>query len=495
MSTRRSSSTSSGDDDPTPPRGARVAGRRARDASAQDEWDGDEWDDEWDEPNYLIRRALVVGAVVLGIALAAIVASRFVGSDGGGGGGDSAAAAADWDTTIVLTADEVRLLDRESGDEIDTFESAVDLLDAQTLVARDVLVTLTDEGAIGLLDLSDGTSRRGRAGVDETLIASPDNPRIAIAGPDAGGDVTIIDTVARNVFSVADATGLTNPLIFNSDIRVNPSGSHAAVPVPNAFQSFVIDIAEETTEAFAGRVIAISDELVVTEQPAGAESEIEFHELVGERLASVDVPAPRASLLTGEGSLLLVAADGSVRTVSSDGTVDDVDPIVDEEGTEITITSGFAALDGTRLVLFGGDGDTVVVLDENGAALGTAAGQITTNPALATRCVVVGGGSSSDPSTLLDLDDGSVIMTIERGVPAAASVDGCTVALIGGTANLLTDGEIVEIDARSIAEVTPDGDAVIVLDGRDTELVRVGEDSDPIEIADEPVVVRFGLRE
>ena len=491
MSRRRPSSSANGEDDPTPPRGNRAIGARDRSGSDVGASDDDEWDDDWEEPNYLIRRALVVGSVVLAVALGAVVASRFI----GGGGGDAASSAdADWDTTIVLSRDEVRLLDRDSGDEIDTFNSTVDLLDAQSLVAGDVLVTMTDEGVVGMLNLNDGTSRRGRAGNDETLLASLDNPRIAIAGPDTGGDMSIIDTVGRSVFSVAEVAGLTNPLIFNSDIRVNTAGSHVAVPVPNAFQSFVIDVAEETARAFAGRVIAISDEFVVTEQPAGDESEIEFHELVGDRLASVDVPAPRASLLTADGSMLLVAADGSVRTVTSDGTVDEVDPINDDEGTPLDVKSGFAALNGTRLVVFGGAGDTVVVLDERGAVLGSASGGITVTPPLATRCVIVGSGSSTDPSTVLDLDDGSVVTTIERGLPAASSVDGCTVALFGGTENLLANGEMTAIDARSIAEVAPDGDAIVVLDGRDTELVRVAAQDDPIELADEPVVVRFGRR-
>jgi hypothetical protein len=484
MSLRRSPSSSSGDDDATPPRGNRVV--EASDRLDEDDWD----DDDWDEPNYLIRRSLVVAAVVLAVALVAVVASRFIGSDSGSDA--SSSADAEWDTSIVLSRNEIRLLDRESGDETDTFVSTVDLLDAQSLVAGDVLVTMTDEGVIGMLDLNDGTSRRGRAGVDETLLASPDNPRIAIAGPDTGGDMTIIDTVGRNTFSVSDAAGIDNPLIFNEDVRVNTSGSHVAVTVLNAFQSFVINITEETSEAFAGRVIAISDELVVTEQPAGPESEIEFHELVGERLASVDVPAPSASMLTADGELLLVAADGSVRTVSSDGTVNDVDPIIDVDGSALAVTGGFSALGGTRLVVVAGD--TIVALDESGAVIGSAVGQITTEPRRATRCVVVGGARSTDPSTVIDLDDGSVVTTIERGLPAAASVDGCTVALLGGTGNLLADGEVIEIDARSIVEVAPDGAAIIVLDGRDTELVRVGDDEDPIEIADEPVVIRFGQR-
>ncbi|MEP6297456.1 MAG: hypothetical protein ABJ382_09010, partial [Ilumatobacter sp.] len=380
-----------------------------------------------------------------------------------------------------------------TGDEVDTIASTVDLLDAQSLAVGDVLVTMTDEGVIGLVDLSDGTSRSGRAGVDETLLPSPDNPAIAIAGPDAGGDMTIIDTAARTTFSVADVAGLVDPLIFGSDIRVNAAGTHVAVPVPNAFQSFVIDVAAETSEAYAGRVIAISDDLVVTEQPAGPESEIEFHELAGERLASVDVPAPRASLLTGDGSLVLVAADGSVRSVASDGTVDEIDPILDEDGASVTVTGGSAALDGTRLLLT--TDESIIVLDDAGSVLGSAVGQITTPPPRTTRCVVVGSGRSSDPSTVLDVDDGSVVTRIDRGVAASSSIDGCTVALIGGADNLLANGEVIAVDARSIAEVAPDGDAVVVLDGRDTELVRVGTDDDPVELADEPVVVRFALRE
>lgn len=486
MSSRRSSSTPR-DDDATPPRGNRVQDPRER--SDSEPWTNDEWDDDWEEPNFLVRRAIVVAAVVLAIALVAIVASRFIGSDDGGG---SATADAAWDTTVVLSPDEIRLLDRDSGDEIDTFASTVDLLDAQTLVVGDVLVTMTDDGAIGLVDLNEGTIRRGRSGIDETLIASPDTPRIVFSGPDAGGDVTIIDSVGRNVFSVADAAGLTGPLIFSADIRVNPAGSHVAVPVPNAFQSFVIDVAEETSDAFAGRVIAISDGLVVTEQPAGSESEIEFHELGGDRLASVDVPAPRASLLADDGTLLLVAADGSARTVTSDGTVDEVDPITDTDGATLSVTGGFPALDGDRLVVF--SDEFVAVLDAGGAVVGSAEGEITGTTTRRTRCVMVGGGTSTDPSTVIDLDDGSVLATIERGLGAATSVDGCTVALIGAAENLLVDGEVVTIDARSISEVAPDGDAVIVLDGRDTELVRIGREDDPIEIADEPVVVRFGRR-
>lgn len=483
MSDRRAPSHFAGDDDATPPRGNAVT-------DASRDWDDDEWDDEWDEPNYLIRRGLVVAAVVAAIAVVAIVASRFLGGDESSGG--SSSAAAEWDTVVVLTRDQVRLLERDSGNEIDTFDSVDDLLDAQSLVTGNVLVTMTDEGRINQIDLTDGTSRRGRAGLDETLVISPDNPRIAIAGPDSGGDVTIIDTTERNVLSVADVAGLDAPLIFNDDVLVNSSGTHVAVPVPNAFQSFVIDLAEETSAALAGRVIAISDEFVVTEQPVGNESEIEFHDLLGEEVSRVDIPAPQGSLLV-DSKLLLVAADGSIRTVASDGTVEEIGNVVDDLGEPLEVSSGVAGYGGERLVLTAGR--QVVVLDADGTQLGSAVGQIATAPSRATRCVVVGGTSTSSPSTVLDLDTGAVIIGIDRGLPAASSIDGCTTAFFGGPSpQILSDAEISDVDASSVAAIAPDGAAYVVLDGRDSELVRIGSEDRPIELTDEPAVVHFGQR-
>lgn len=485
MSDRRAQSRFAGDDDATPPRGTPTT-----DASGDWEDPDDEWDDEWDEPNYLIRRGLVVAAVVVAIAVVAIVASRFIGGDDDSAGSQSANA--DWDTIVVLTRDQVRLLERDSGDEIDTFDSVDDLLDAQSLVVGNVLVTMTDEGRINQIDLTDGTSRRGRAGLDETLIISPDNPRIGIAGPDAGGDVTIIDTAERNVLSIGDVAGLDAPLIFINDVLVNASGTHVAVPVPNAFQSFVIDVNQETSAALAGRVIAISDEFVVTEQPVGNSSEIEFHDLLGEEISTVDVPAPQASLLV-DSKLLIVAEDGSIRTVASDGTVEDVGAVIDEIGEPLEVSGGFNTYGGERLVVT--SRRHVVILEADGTQLGVAVGQIGTAPTNANRCVVVGGSSSTNPSTVLDLETGAVVAGIERGLPAASSYDGCTTAFFGGPSpQILSEGEVADVDANSVATIAPDGAAYVVLDGRDTEFVRIGSEDDPIELADEPAVVHFGLR-
>ena len=450
----------------------------------------DDWDHADDEPNYLIRRVILIAVIVVGVLVAFVVVNQVIGADDGGSGSDGNAA---WDTLLVFSDDQIMLLDRDGLDELDAIETAPGLLDAQAIVAGNTLVTMTDRGLITQISLADGTDRRGRAGLDETLVVSPDNPMIGLVAPDGGGDVTIVDTIRGAVLSIGDTAGLDDPLIFAGNVRVNQAGTHVAAPVPSAFQSVVIDMVNETAQAYAGRVIAIDDTRVVTEQPAGDNSEIEFHDLAGERLGTVDVPSPAATLLTPGGSLLLVGSDGSIRVATDDGEVDVGESILDTGENPVTVSSGFAVLGGERLVVSTSAGSAL--LDASGAPLALVEGTISTIPSLANRCAVISSGSSSSPSTVLDLDSGAVIAEIDRGLVTTSSLDGCTAAISGGPSpRILTDGELVDVDANSIEAISPDGRAYIVLDGRDTEYVNV-DDADPVEITDEPSFVRFGLRE
>ena len=482
MSDRRPTPAASGDDDPTPPRGSRAAGSGSGPA--------DHWDDEnWDQPNYLVRRALVVVVVVVAIAAGAIVVSQFIGDDESAG--PSSSAAAEWDTIVVLDGDQIRLLDRDSNEEVAAYATSDDLLDAQSLVAGNVLVTMTDEGRITQTDLTDGSTRRGRAGLDETVRITPDHPAIAVAGPDSGGDVTVIDTRVRSTLSVADVAGLDDPLIFATDVLVNPSATHLAVPVPTAFQSVVIDLETETSDALAGRVIAIDDARIVTEQPAGGESELEFYDLTGERLGSVDVPSPQATLLRSDGTMLVVAVDGTIITADADGSVDEVGTLVDPDGVPIEITTGVRVADGDRLIAAGGR--RVFVVDADGRQLGVADGNLSTVARSGAECVIVGGTGSNAGAVVLDVETGGIVAEIDRGLVSTTSYDGCTASFIGTTPTLLRDGEILDVAADAVAAVAPDGAAYVALDGRDAEFVEIGGD-DPVEIAERTAVVHFGRR-
>lgn len=471
-------------EDLTSPDGEPRPGHSAR-PDRDDDWEG-EWEGEWDEPNYLVRRAIVIGVGIVVVAVLAWVVVGLLGGDDGSS--TSELSSADWNTAVVLTADEIRTVDPGSGEIIDTFPASDDLLDAQSLVVGKVLVTMNDAGRIVQTDLTDGSTTRGRAGLDQSLRTTRDNPTIAVAGPDVGGDVTVIDTATRRTISIGDVANLDDPLMFANDIRVNPSGSHAAVADARSFQSFVVDITTEASIPLAGQVVDIGDDRVVTAQRAGDRTELEFYDLIGDRLGSVDVPTPAAALLTSEGRMLLVGADGMIRVVDADGGIDEVGVIADPTNPTATIEveSGSPTLGGERLVLT--TTRHVVVLDESGSQVAFLAGSIQGLLTSATRCLAVGTTSTASPKTLIDLDDGSVV-TEFTGTVSTASVDGCAVALIGASPQqLVIDGEIVDGSGASIVSVAPDGSSYVVLDGRDLELVA-GDST--IELTDDAAVIHF----
>ncbi|BAN00340.1 hypothetical protein [Ilumatobacter coccineus] len=477
-----------------PPVGARTPGLDdLDDDTIRAEDDGDWDDDEWYEPNYMVRRALAIGGTIAAIAIIVFVVSKVIGGDDGGSGSASAASA-EWNHVVVLTDDEIRIVDPSNGDVVDTYDGDADLLDAQSVVTGNVLVTMTDAGRITQTDLSDGTSTRGRASTDQALRLSTTNPTIAIAGTDGGGDVTLIDTNERTTLRVGDVAGLDDPLIFPMEVYVNPDGTHAAMSDARSFQSTVVDIAEGTAELLAGQVVAIGDDRVVTAQRAGANTELEFYDLAGERLGSVDVPTPAASLLTSDGNMLLVDASGAIRLANADGDVSELGALSDTEAPTATIEveAGTTAFGGTRLLAI--TSRQVFVLNDAGLQLGVADGDITSTPTRASRCVTVGSPRSTGTSVQLDLDNASVIVEIGGGIVSNTSVDGCTAALIGGASpQIVHDGEIIEVDANSIVDIAPDGEAYVVLDGRDSELLTIDGESN-VEVADVASVIRFAQR-
>lgn len=474
-----------------PPVGARTPG--LEDLADDDGYD-DEWDDWDDEPNYLARRAIAVGGGIAAIAVLAFVISSFITGDDGDssvGGVD-----VDWNSVVVLTADEIRVTDPDSGDVLDTFTASGvgDLLDAQSATAGDVLVTMSDAGRIVLTDLNDGSVTRGRAAIDESLRMSADNPTIGVVGADGGGDITLIDTVNRNVLSVETIAGLDAPLIFAVDVLVNPAGTHAAMADARTFQSLVIDIANESAFPIAGQVVAIGDDRVVTAQRAGANTELDFYDLVGERVGQVDVPTPATGMLIDDGSMLLVDPAGLVQRARPDGNVDDIGALTDPDDPTATFEAldGAIAAGGDRLLVQTTTG--VHVLDQRGAQIGITSGEITSPVTRGSQCATIGSTRSTGASVLLDLGDGSVRTSIPGGIPSTTSVDGCTVALIGAAGPQIVVGdEIRPADGDSVIEIAPNGSAYVVLDGRDSELISIDTD-DNVEIADEPSVIRFARR-
>ena len=105
-----------------------------------------------------------------------------------------------------------------------TYTASDDLLDAQSLVAGNVLVTMTDEGRITQTDLADGSERRGRSGSTRRCGSRRTIRRSPWPGPTPAATSPSSTPGTGPRLGVADAAGLDDPLIFATDVLVNPVG-------------------------------------------------------------------------------------------------------------------------------------------------------------------------------------------------------------------------------------------------------------------------------
>lgn len=478
---------------------------------------GEAWEGEWEDdgPNYLVRRLIAIGFAVAVLGTLAVVIGRLV----SGNGDDTPSTPFDpsWNTVAVLDTQTITLVDPDDGDEIETYDAPTDLLDAQSLALGNVLVVLDDAGRISQIDLTDGSIERDRAGPDETLVVSPDHPDFAVVAPDTGGDVMIVDVGDRSALSVADAAGLDAPLMFGADLRINPAGTHAAITDRGGrIQTLIIDLGDETVEVVGGQIVAINDEVVVTAQFAGDQTELEYWDLLGTRLESVDVPTPEVTMLTDDNHVVGIDATGTITVAGDDGDVDEVGLLtvevtgsdatggnesdVSDEGAEplqetVEVTGGSAAFANRRLVVT--TADHTFVVDDRGEQVGVVAGSPGAPITTATTCVVA-LADGLDGSSMVDLDDGTVLVRVPSGFVAASSLDGCTSAVQGTTPTVVRRGEIARVDLASITAVAPDGSHVVVGERAATSLVPVdellaedGDEPEPVELGRGDVVVRF----
>lgn len=448
--------------------------------------DGPPSDGRGHEPNYLARRAIAVGVVVAVIAVVAIIVGRILSADDGDTG--SAPDSSEWNTVVLVTDDEVRLLDPPTGDVQDRFTGDEALLANQTLATGSTLLSLNGFGRISELDLTDGTIRRFTAPEQSGLALSSENSSIAFAGPPLGGNVVVIDTAARTTRDVGQLAGLSDPLMFVDDVFGNESGTHAAMSDASTFQSVLVDVVNDTTVLLAGQVVALNDDTVVTAQRAGARAELEFYDLEGERRGSVDVPSPQATMLTGESAALIVTADGTVISLGAGGATRDVVRLGDD--ADVAVLGGRTALGSERLLV--STEDEVVVLDAAGEIVVRADGELLSPATRETACAVIGNSLPSGTAVHVDLETGEVLGDLDGGAVGSWSVDSCVVAMDGDDARVVVRGTATVIDLDGSIAIAPDGTAYADITPRGSRLVPIGDDAgDPVALADETVLVRF----
>ncbi len=502
-------------------------------------------------PNFLVRRAIFVGAVVAVIAVAAIIVSRFLEDEPPGG--SDASIGAEWNAVVVVTDDQVLVVDPDSdpaddetGDDPDdaaagtteagatpatddgattdtggatatpgtgtaTTETtdatdgdsdepgtdgvvyeADGLLDAESAAVGQTLVLLDENGQVSQVDLVEGTVRRARAEPGGVLVTDTGHPDVLAAGVPRGGGLTIIDTRTGDTFEVGELADLDDPLMFADELIVNEAGTYAAVADGRSFQTVLVNLTDGTADLLPGRVEDLNDTTIVTAQPAGEQSELEFFQVDGERIGTVDAPTPEALLLTGEQSAVTVTGDGRILTISPDGDLEEAGLLTDEERPQVEVVDGTAVLGRERFLVVA-DG-FVAVLDPDGAIRATVTGRVVGAPGTSSRCVIVGDPSSAGAAAQVDLDTGEVLGQLAGGTISSSSVDGCTAAVIGTQATqVLVRGAIVALPAGigTVSAISPDGEAAVASSPRGEVLVAIGSDTEPRTLSTDPAVIRF----
>ncbi len=501
-------------------------------------------------PNFLVRRAIFVGAVVAVIAVAAIIVSRFLEEEPPGG--SDASIGAEWNTVVVVTDEQVLVVDPDSdppddeaGDDDDASAGTTEggatpatddvattdaggapttpgtdttttdttdttgggsdgppadgivyeadgLLDVESAAAGQTLVLLDEGGQVSQVDLVEGTVRRARAEPAGVLVTDTGHPEVLAAGVPRGGGLTIVDTRSGDTFDIGELADLDDPLMFADELIVNEAGTYAAVADGRSFQTVLVNLTDGTADLLPGRVEDLNDTTIVTAQPAGEQSELEFFQVDGERIGTVDAPTPEALLLTGEQSAVAVTGDGRILTISPDGALEEAGLLTDEERPRVEVLDGTAVLGRDRFLVVA-DG-FVSVLDPDGAIRATVNGRLVGAPGTSSRCIIVGDPSSAGAAAQVDLDTGEVLGQLAGGTISSTSVDGCTAAVIGTQATqVLVRGDTVPVPAGigTISAISPDGEAAVASSPRGEVLIAIGSDADPRTLSTDPAVIRF----
>lgn len=417
-------------------------------------------------PNYLFRRAVVVGGVVAVFAAGALVVTNLIGS-----GADSTtdgSASADWNRvvtlddrtgTLVILDDEGEQLGRRDVGIRDATDLAV--VDSTAVSGADGEATVVDLGA------DDDDPAPEPVAVGASGITRPSGSALTMITPaTAAGRGLIVHGPSGERLDTDTFAPVAGARYELGAARSDPSGRHLLVTDSGNFQSVLFSFDREEPSYFPGLALAVDGDAVVTAQNVGNDATVSVFDHTEESLGSARTPSVRAALLT----------DDSVRLVTVEGRILDLD--IDsgdtEEGEELgigTVTQGHVGTAGDRLVVVGSDGTAVVA--DDGSVVGTYPGLLPRETAastapLGTRCLAL-GVVSGDDVVVVDTTNGDVIAEARSAGTVHPSADGCTVVAdaADGVDVLTADGvRRIEV-AGTIVALSPDATRIVVeRDGR-----------------------------
>lgn len=439
-------------------------------------------------PNYLARRAVVVGAVVVVIALAAIGIGRLIGGGDDGQGGSGADA--DWNRLVLFDArrGEFTLLG-DDGTEKAVRASGIRNADAHAVADRTAVVTT--EEATAIVDLADGSTDERDVGGATIVVPTGTTRTMAVPTTD-GARALLVHGPSGDVIDTAEYAPVAGATYDFARAVSTPSGRSVLVTDTGNFQTVLFSFDGDEPAYFPGLALAIDDDVVVTAQNVGDQATVNAFDHDGTQTATGRTATVRAALL-GDDAVVLVTVDGEVATMA-------LDSGDTESGTPLAIgavTSGTVTPTGDRLVIVGEGGTQIV--DPEGEIVGVFAGLTPladTGALRGSTCLLLSGqlddtGARTD-LMVADIQTGTAGERVEIATDnVARSADGCTIAVetADGTATLTVDGIAGELDGALVA-LAPDATRVVVDDAGTLLLVPVAsaDDSD----ADDDVIVELG---
>ncbi len=441
-------------------------------------------------PNYLFRRAVVVGGVVAVLATASIVVGQLIGS--GSTDTTSGAIGTDWNRIVSVDSRTGRVIvDDENGEEVARIESGVRtpsssaVVDSTLVIAgpTDVAVVTIDSESIDEFDVGAESIVRP-TGSALTLLAPGSDGRRAVIVHGPSGDTIDTDAFAPVVgarYEFASARSSAS----GRDVLVTDSGN---------FQSVLFSFDRDEPSFFPGLALAVDADIVVTAQNVGTDATVNVFDHAGEPVTTGRTSSVRAGMIA-EAGVVLVTVDGAVVTMStSSGETSDVSQL--DIGT---IESGTVSTAGDRLIVTGAtgtaivDGDGVVIASFD-AQRPTGDGSLTGSTCIAT---ISEGETAGTQITVVDASDGSVLVEAGGVEPLLSDASGCIVAASTQLGyDLMSGAGVQQIQSGDTAlALSLDGTAVAVerdgrvfLDGTGLSDSAVGE---PIDLGPRGRSVHF----
>jgi hypothetical protein len=425
-------------------------------------------------PNYLVRRAIVVGAVVAVIAVGAVVIGMTIG--GSGADTSSGAASIEWNRVVLVDqrTGAITITD-DAGEAVATIDT-----DLRTPTAADVVgptaLLATESGAV-VVDLE--SEQVQDVAIDATTIVSPTGSTFTMIAPVPTGRRGLLvhgpSCYSIDTDEFAPVAGADYEF---AESRTDTSGRHVLVTDSGNFQSVLFSFDRDEPSFFPGLALAVDADTVVTAQNVGNEATVSIFDHTGEPLASGRTASVRAAMITGD-SVRLVTVDGEIVTMDA-GSGDTTSGDQLEIGT---IEFGHVMTTGDRLVVTGSAGAAVV--DDQGDVLAVSTDAVPYPDPAARRgstCIALSRVDTSGPDQLVMVDarDGSTVIEAEAASDTISwSADGCTVAISLEDGYDIVDADgVVSVGDDALLTLSPDGVLAVVERDRRLLLTAIGADTD-----------------